>query len=128
MKLIDTDVLIDHFHGNKFALAFLDQTIASGESLAISVVTLVELKAGIRPGEEETTNRLLSLFHIIPITEEIGHKAGEYLRLFHKTNGVELGDALIAATSYIDNCELITRNQKHYPMEEIKVTIPYNRR
>ena len=62
MKLIDTDIAIDHFHGNRAAHDFFAQTLASGDALYISVITLTELLAGMRSGEEELTEKLLSLF------------------------------------------------------------------
>ena len=60
MKLIDTDIAIDHFHGNELAREFFARTLAAGEPLYISVVTLTELLAGMRPGEEQVTERLLA--------------------------------------------------------------------
>jgi predicted nucleic acid-binding protein len=55
MKLIDTDVAIDHFHGAQAAKDFFAQALSSGETLVISVISLTELMAGMRPGEEERT-------------------------------------------------------------------------
>src|SRR3990172_8106104 len=49
MKLIDTDIVIDHFHGHRAALEYFAETLAGGEALAISVVTLAELTGGMRP-------------------------------------------------------------------------------
>jgi predicted nucleic acid-binding protein len=43
MKLIDTDVVIDHFHGHAAALTYFANSLAAGEVLAISVVTLTEI-------------------------------------------------------------------------------------
>ena len=35
MKLIDTDIAIDHFHGNRFARDFFEEALSSGEPLCI---------------------------------------------------------------------------------------------
>lgn len=64
MKLIDTDILIDHFHGHQAALDFLVLALSSGEEVAVSAVTVTELLGGMRVGEEVRTERLLSLFRI----------------------------------------------------------------
>jgi predicted nucleic acid-binding protein len=56
MKLIDTDIAIDHFHGHHAALEYFASELAAGEILAISVVTLAELASGLRPDEEERTD------------------------------------------------------------------------
>ena len=65
VKLIDTDIAIDHFHKHHAALEFFATTLAAGEELAISVVTLTELASGMRPGEEVRTERLLGLFTVV---------------------------------------------------------------
>ena len=54
------------------------------------------------------------------ITEEIGTKAGQYLRLYRPVPGTELGDALIAATAVLHGCALFARNRKHYPVGDIR--------
>ena len=112
MKLIDTDIAIDHFHGNQSAHDFFAQTLASGDALYISVITLTELLAGMRSGEEELTEKLLSLFTVIDVDNAIGRKAGEYLRRYSRSHNVDLGDALIAATAAMMEAELVTRNIK----------------
>ncbi len=54
--------------------------------------------------------------------EEIARKAGEYLNTYRATKHIELADALIAATAFAADAELITRNIKHYPMNKIITT------
>ena len=127
MKLIDTDIAIDHFHGHQAAQDYFAETLAAGESLAISIVTLTELMAGMRPGEEARTEGLLNLFVLLEIDEPVGRKAGEYLREFARSDRLELGDALIAACAATKGAELVTRNTKHYPMTDIQVISPYQR-
>jgi hypothetical protein len=56
MKPIATDILIDHFHGHQAALNFISQQLVSGETLAISIVTITEFSGGMRPGEETGQN------------------------------------------------------------------------
>lgn len=127
VKLIDTDVAIDHFHGHRAALDYLAEQLAAGETLAVSVVTLPELMGGMRPGEETRTERLFELFARLDVTEAVGRRAAEYLRLHRRTHALELGDALIAGTAAIAGAQLVTRNRKHYPMTDISVVTPYER-
>src|SRR6266536_1946079 len=121
MKLIDTDVVIDHFHGHQAAFDYFAATLASGEVLAISVVTLTELTSGMRSGEEERIERLLSLFTILDVSTPMGRLAGAFIRQYRLSHRIELGDALIAATAVIANADLVTRNVRHYPMPDIRV-------
>ena len=106
---------------------FFAQALTSGDPLYISVVTLTELLAGMRSGEEELTEKLLSLFTVIDVDNAIGRKAGEYLRQNSRSHKLDLGDALIAATTAMMGAELVTRNIKHYPMKDIQVIAPYER-
>ncbi len=127
MKLIDTDIAIDHFHGHHAALEYFTQTLIAGETLAISVVSLTEILAGMRTGERERTEKLFGLFTILEVDEEIARKAGEYMGLYRRSQHIELADALIAATAFVVQAELITRNVKHYPMSDVTVEAPYAR-
>jgi predicted nucleic acid-binding protein len=127
MKLIDTDIASDHFHGHQAAQTFFAESLASGETLVISIITLTELMAGMRPGEEARTEKLLALFTLLEVDEAIGRKAGDYLREFGRSHRLELGDALIAASAALTDAQLITRNHKHYPMTDIQVISPYER-
>jgi hypothetical protein len=127
MKLIDTDILIDHFHGNKAAEAFMTRLATIDDQLAISVITVTELLGGMRQGEETRTERLLSLFVILNVSEVVGRQAAAYLRQYRRSHQIDLGDALIAATAKQNAAELFTRNVKHYPMADIVVTVPYER-
>lgn len=127
MKLIDTDILIDHFHGHHAASALITGLVAANEQAGISVVTLTELLGGMRLGEETRTEQLLGLFTILVVDEAVGRQAAAYLRTFRHSHRIDLGDALIAATAFVSGIELLTRNVKHYPMQDIVVTVPYER-
>ena len=127
MILLDTDILIDHFHGHQAALDFMAGQLNAGETVAISVITLTEFSGGMRPGEAESTRRLLSLFRVLPVDHEVAQQAGVYLRTYRRSHRLELADALIAATARQYQATLYTRNLKHYPMDDLTVTAPYRR-
>jgi len=125
--VIDTDILIDHFHGNAAATVFIEEALIAGSELFISVATVAEILAGMRPGEEEDTEALLSLFSVCPADEPLARMAGAYLNQYAASHGLDLGDALIAATARASASELYTRNLRHYPMDDIVVKAPYER-
>lgn len=127
MAGIDTDILIDHFHGHRAALNFLAGQLDENEPLALSVVTLTEFTGGMRPGEEARTEQLLALFTLLDIDPAIARQAGDYLRRFRRSHRIDLGDALIAATARTLGATVVTRNVKHYPMDDIDILTPYQR-
>ena len=125
VHLLDTDILIDFLRGRGEACVLLSQYEAGAEPPVISVVSVTELWAGMRRGEESATGALLSALRKIPISEDIALAAGEMLRTYRRSHGTELGDALIAATAVNIGATLITRNVRHYPMPTVTVLRPY---
>jgi hypothetical protein len=125
IHLLDTDILIDLLRGRGEARAFLGRYEATAEPPVISVVSVSELWAGMRKGEESATGALLAALRKTPLSEEIALAAGNMLRIYRRSHGTELGDALIASTAVELGATLITRNIKHYPMPAVTVLRPY---
>jgi len=111
--LIDTDVLVDFLRGFPKAVKYLK---THSEEVLISAITVAELYAGVRDDERRHLADLISLFMVIPISQQIAEKGGLFKQQYHKTHGVGLADAIIAATSVIGGAELKTLNTKHFPM------------
>ncbi|MFO7559580.1 MAG: type II toxin-antitoxin system VapC family toxin [Desulfobacterales bacterium] len=83
----------------------------------LSSIVVAELFAGVKEGSEQTVlESFISLFRVIPVTSEIATVGGFFKRDYGKSHGVGLADAIIAATSQVENAELKTLNPKHYPM------------
>lgn len=123
--LVDTSVLIDHLRGNTDARQALRTAADSGRRVAASVVTKVEVLAGMRPPEEDQTRRLLDVIDWVqvddPIAEQAGALANQYLR---SHPGVDPIDYIIAATAQALDADLWTTNLKHFPMFP-QLTSPY---
>jgi predicted nucleic acid-binding protein len=125
--IVDTDILIDYFHGSVHATEFVRGALLRGDVLIISIATVSELLAGMRPGEEDDTNALLSLFSIYPADESLARVAGAFLNQYGRQHRLDLGDALEATPAQVTGSTLYTRNLRHYPMAEITVQAPYER-
>jgi predicted nucleic acid-binding protein len=80
---------------------------------------VAELCAGARPKEFDSLKNLFHALTCVSADAEIGRQAGEYLLRYRKSHGVELGDAIIAATAQLNHAALWTRNRRHYPMKEL---------
>jgi predicted nucleic acid-binding protein len=91
----------------------------SDAAVLYSPVSVAELWAGARPNEHDALNNLFRALTCIPIDEESGLQAGIYLQQYRRSHGVEVADALIAASALMNDAELWTRNRKHYPMKDI---------
>jgi len=123
-ELIDTTIWVGILRGRPEARRFLRRGVRQARRPLYSVITKAEIYAGLRPGQEMRTAKLLRRLRCVPVTEDIAEKAGEYMRLYAHT-GMELADALIAATAWAKNARLITLNARHFPMTDIQVEVPY---
>lgn len=122
--LIDTDVLIEYLRGQSEAVEYLEGLTSD---LHISVISVAELFAGVRSDEEEKSlKQLLLAFVILSVTEKTAQLGGLYRRDYGRSHGTGLADALIAATSEENGTDLVTSNQRHFPMVS-RITVPYDR-
>jgi predicted nucleic acid-binding protein len=119
--LVDSNILIDVLRQRKpDVVRRWTELVNRDEMLFYSPVSLAEIRHGIREGEQESTGRMFSGMRCVPIESEIAARAGDYLRAFHASHAVALGDALIAATASVHRLELWTQNRKHFPMKDVQ--------
>ncbi|MGA7077117.1 MAG: type II toxin-antitoxin system VapC family toxin [Terriglobales bacterium] len=118
--LVDSDILIEvSRERNHDVLLRWRELAESGSPILCSPVSSAELWAGALPREREATVRLFRSLVCVPIDYETGRHAGDYLRQYSKSHGLQITDALIAAAAVLNQAELWTRNRKHYPMKEL---------
>jgi predicted nucleic acid-binding protein len=120
--LLDTDILIEVLRERDDALVARWKWLTAGpERIFYTAINVAELWQGMRAREEEGVLKLLRTLTCIPVTFEIGRRAGDYARRYGPSHGLDLEDALIAATAVEQGCALWTRNRKHYPMKDIEL-------
>jgi predicted nucleic acid-binding protein len=89
--LIDSDILIEISHGrNEDELRKWVQLQDSDHVLMCSPVTVAELWHGARPNEHRSLDDLFAALLCIPIDNEIGRRASDYLRQFGRSHNLEL--------------------------------------
>lgn len=122
--LIDTDVLVDHLRGRGEAVEYLEGLTSD---LYLSVISVTELFAGVRGDQEEKSlNQLLQTFVVLPVTQEGARLGGLYRRDYGPGHETGLADALIAATAEEAGADLVSFNQRHFPMLS-RIVVPYDR-
>jgi predicted nucleic acid-binding protein len=118
--LVDSDILIEVSSGKDQEIVSRWRALSQSEdTILYSPVTAAELWAGVRPREHAELTDLLRSLGCASMDHETGCRAGDYLRQYRKSHGVELGDAMIAAAAVQNEALLWTRNRKHYPMKEL---------
>ncbi len=119
--LFDTDILVWIQIGNHRAAALVERE----EERCISVLTYMELLQRAREKRQhEYVLDFLSEygFRILPLSENIGHRAAIYIEEYSLSHGLRAGDAIIAATATDNNLTLCTSNLRHYrPIKELKL-------
>ncbi len=111
--LFDTDLLIWIQRGDKRAANLVD----AEENRAISIITFMELLQHARnKPQQQLIKRYLSdmNFIVLPLSENIGHRALVYIEEYSSAFGLSADDALIAATAIENNETLMTGNYKHF--------------
>ncbi|MFH0907146.1 MAG: type II toxin-antitoxin system VapC family toxin [bacterium] len=122
--LLDTDVVIDYLRGSTQAAEFLEH---AGAPLLLSAMTVAELYAGVRDGEEvRTLERFCRAFQIVDVNAAIAGRGGMLRRDYGKSHGVGLADAIIAACAESKKATLVTLNRRHFPMLQGVIT-PYSK-
>jgi predicted nucleic acid-binding protein len=111
--LVDTDVLIWHLRGYAHATLQLDQL----GSLTLSMVSYLELLQGMRNKTELTAVKKMlkqRKARLLPVTEAISNRTIALMETLALSHGLQLGDALIAATALENRLPILTGNVKHF--------------
>lgn len=111
--LVDTDVLIWHLRGYPQATRRLDELGA----LTLSAVSWLEVLQGMRnKAELLAVKKMLDRRSatLLPVTEAITLRATELMESLTLSHGLQMGDALIAATAIEHQLPVLTANVKHF--------------
>lgn len=112
--LIDTNIVIDVLRQKPKALAFI---AALGQRPSLSVITVTELYAGARSRREVSRiETLIGGAHVLPVSRDIARLAGQAIKHYQRSHGLDDFDAIIAATAEQHGLDLATLNVKHFPM------------
>ena len=121
--IFDTDIFIWIQRGNAEAARFVDRD----EERLLSVLTYMELlqDAANRQQHQHTKSFLKDFgFRVLPLSENVGHRAAVYIEAYSLAHGLRAGDAIVAATAAENNLTLCTSNEKHFrPIRDLKLRI-----
>jgi hypothetical protein len=113
MMLVDTDVLIWHLRGYPQATRRLDELGA----LTLSAISWLEVLQGMRnKAELLAVKKMLDKrsARLLPVTEAITLRATDLMESLTLSHGLQMGDALIAATAIEHQLPVLTANVKHF--------------
>lgn len=112
--LIDPDVVIWFLKGREQEVSLIKKLASIGD-LFISVVSITEIRVGLRKDAEKVIKELQDIFSPISLDPKTGELAGEFRQKYN----LGIADMLIAATAVASDAILVTRNEKHFTMPQI---------
>ena len=119
--IFDTDIFIWLQRGHAGAA----RVVEAEEERYLSLQTYLELLQLARDKRQhQVTQAFLKdlNFQVLPLTENIGHRAAVYIEEYSLSHGLRAGDALIAATAVAQGMTLCTGNVKHFrAIKELKL-------
>ncbi len=119
---IDSDILIWHLRGSEKATDFLRSLNSAREyELWIGALQRAEIVFFMRASEEKSTELFLSQFKTASVSQNTVDVAGKFYRKWNPSHGIDVNDALLAATATETGGIVYSLNIKHFPMPEIIV-------
>jgi predicted nucleic acid-binding protein len=119
---VDSDVLIWHLRGESKALRFLRGLRDQGDNeLWTGAMQRAEVVFFMRPGEEEATYQFLSQFKTAAVDQSVVDAGAELYRKWSASHGINVHDAILAATAIKTGGRIYCLNKKHYPMPDVFV-------
>ncbi len=118
--LLDTTVLLDVLRARQNRRSLLAELVAGGHVLATAAINIGEVYAGMRRGEENTTEAFLSSLECYPLTGAIARRAGSLKSAWaQKGRTLSLADMMVAATALEHGLSLMTDSRKDFPLAEL---------
>lgn len=121
--IFDTDIFIWAQRGNEKAAKLMEKS----DEKFLSVLTYMELlQCAKNKTQHKYVKNFLSSFGfvVLPLTENIGHRASIYVEEYTLSSGLRSGDAIIAATAVENSVILASSNLKHFKaVKELQLKI-----
>ena len=121
--IFDTDIFIWVQRGNQKAARLIDRTVER----YLSVYSYLELlQSAANKQQHHFVRDFLSSFGfiVLPLTENIGHRALIYIEEYSLSHGLRAADAVIAATAAENKLTLVSGNAKHFKaIKELKLKV-----
>lgn len=111
--IYDTDIFIWIQRGNQQAADLIEKD----NDKYLSIQSYMELLQGAKNKTQHRVTKGFIVdfeFSLLPLTENIGHRALIYIEEYALSSGMMSGDAIIAATAVENNMTLISSNIKHF--------------
>jgi len=119
---VDADILIWHLRGESNALRFLRRLAKdSSYELWTGAMQRAEVVFFMEPNEEDLTLFFLAQFKTAPVDQRVVDEAAAIYRMWNPSHGVDINDAILAATVKQTGGQIFCLNKRHYPMPGVMI-------
>jgi predicted nucleic acid-binding protein len=113
MTLVDTNIFIELFKGNTEVLQRIQ--MLGPENIGLSAITEMELYCGaLNKLELQRIKKHIRAFQLFHITQEVSERSSLLVARYAKSHGLQIPDAIIAATALEHLSPLFTLNTKDF--------------
>jgi tRNA(fMet)-specific endonuclease VapC len=120
--LLDTNIIIDLLNDRYGRNDQVNALLTSDSSLACASINITEIYMGMKSQEAGRTKNFFASLDFYPVTPEIAEFAGRLFSQWRlKGQTLSFTDVSIAAVCIANELTLVTNNQKHFPMSELRL-------
>jgi len=119
--IFDTDVFVWIQRGNRKAARVVEK---EPERLLSAQSYMELLQCAHNKRQQDCARDFIKdfEFRVLPLTENIGHRASVYIDQYSLSHGLRTGDAIVAATATENNEILCSSNARHFrPIRDLKL-------
>ena len=125
MILCDTNILIHAFNGRVDTIEQLNKV--GWSEIVLSSITVMELFQGMgNKNELVQMKKKIQYYDIVQIDKPVSETAIEFIEKYKLSHGLQIPDAIIAATAIVHNRILITGDSDFKNINGLQVIDPYS--
>lgn len=125
--ILDSSFVVDLMASDENAVAKLNELVADAEPLAVSALTVTEVRRGLGTDRDrETFDDAMDDVSVVPFDRSEARRAADLLRRLD-AEGAPIGavDAMIGATALERNEKVLTRNVSEFDRIDGLRVVPY---
>ena len=120
--LLDTTALIDYSKQYEPVRGRVQALLDSDSEIGVCGINVAEFFAGVPPARRHDWDDFFASLTYWEITMDAAVRAGGYRHVFARVGvAISLPDALTAAVAAGVRATIVTRNVRHFPMDDVTV-------
>ena len=119
--LLDTTLLIDHYHGQRGAVELMRELFSEPNDLYVCDAVVAEATSAGSEEELAAIHALIGALEYVSTHPDAAAWAGASRRRLRKTSPRHLGDTLIAGVAWFIDATVVTRNPGDFEVQGVRV-------